>query len=281
MARKTQAEFVNVDNVPTRYIRAGAGEPVVLLHGIGMSADCFHRNVDDLAGDREVFAIDMLGHGFTGYAGLGGQTPLVALARHVLGFMDALGIARADFIGSSFGGGVAVYCHLLRPSVVRRCVIAGSSTPFVDGRVLADVLSKARANAAQSFQLATRPVLEQRLRNLVYDEGSVSDELVSAQVRIYALPDRAGAYDDIVDGIVRSADDPATTPAAALETVEIPVLVVAGADDPRSPLSIIRPGVERLPQGRLTIYDRCGHFPFLEYPQRFAEDVAVFLGGRQ
>jgi len=281
MTGKTRAEFVKVDNVPTRYIRAGTGKPIVLLHGIGLSADCFLRNVDDLAADFEVFAIDMLGHGFTGYAGLGGQTPLVALARHVLGFMDTLGIASADFVGSSFGGGVAVYCHLLRPSAVSRCVAAGSSTPFVGGRVLGEVLSRARANAAQSFALATRPVLEQRLRNLVYHESSVAEELVSAQVQIYALPDRAKAYDDIVDGIIQSADDPSTTPAAALEKVEIPVLAIAGADDPRSPLSIIRPGLERLPQGKLKIYEHCGHFPFLEHPRRFAEDVRAFLGGQQ
>lgn len=277
MASNTQSDFVKVDGVPTRYIRAGAGEPIILLHGIGMSVDCFHRNIDDLAAHREVFAIDMLGHGFTGYAGLGGHTPLVALARHVLGFMDALGIPSADFVGSSFGGGVAVYCHLLRPSAVRRCVAAGSSTPFVSGRVLAEVLSKARANAAQAFTFGTRPVLEQRLRNLVFDETSVSAELVSAQVRIYALPDRAKAYDDIVDGILQSGDDPSATPAAALNKVEIPLLVIAGADDPRSPLAIIRPGIERLPRGALTVYERCGHFPFLEHPRRFANDVMDFL----
>ena len=277
MASNTQAEFVKVDGVPTRYIRAGAGAPVILLHGIGMSADCFHRNIDGLAAHREVFAVDMLGHGFTGYSGLGGQTPLVALARHILGFMEALSIPRADFVGSSFGGGVAVYCHLLRPSAVRRCVAAGSSTPFVSGRVLAEVLSKARANAAQSFALGTRPVLEQRLRNLVYDERSVSAELVSAQVRIYTLPDRAKAYDDIVDGILQSGDDPSATPAAALNKVEILVLVIAGADDPRSPLGIIQPGIERLQRGALTIYDRCGHFPFLEHPHRFNKDVLDFL----
>ena len=279
MASNTQSEFVKVDGVPTRYIRAGAGEAIILLHGIGMSADCFHRNIDDLAARREVFAIDMLGHGLTGYAGLGGHTPLMALARHVLGFMDALSIPCADFVGSSLGGGVAVYCHLLRSSAVRRCVAAGSSTPFVSGRVLGQVLSNARVNAAQSFALGTKSVLEQRLRNLVFDEMSVSSELVSAQVEIYAMPDRAKAYADIVDGILQSGDAPSTTPAASLKNVDIPVLVIAGADDPLSPLAIIQPGIERLPQGTLKIYERCGHFPFLEHPRRFTADVLDFLTG--
>lgn len=270
---------MTVDGVATRFIAAGRGQPVILLHGIGMSADCFHRNIGDLASFREVFALDLIGHGFTGYAGLGGQTPLVALSRHVLRFMDVMGLSSADFVGSSLGAGVALYCYLHRPSAVRRCIAAGSSTPFIDGATLGGVLSKARANAAKAMELGTREALEQRLRNLLHDPGSVSEELLSAQMEICRVPYRTRAYDEIVESVLRTGGDPAATPAARLEEVRIPVLAIVGKEDPRSPLELIEPGLRRLPDAQLLVYERCGHFPFLEYPERFARDAEAFLTG--
>ena len=272
-----KAVLTKVGDIATRFINAGRGEPVVLLHGIGMSADCFHRNIEALATDRAVYALDMIGHGYTEYRGLAGLGPLDAMSRHVLDFMRSAGIESAHVVGSSLGGGVAINCHLMQPDAVRSCTIVGSSTPFVDARQLSTGLSMARENAAESLDTGSMDALRRRLRHLVFSESAVSEVLLAMQMSIYAQADRIIAYDDIVDGIKAACDDPRATPLARLDEVTIPVLVIAGKDDPRSPLEAIRTGVELLRNGYLTVYDNCGHFPFLEYPTQFNAELNAFL----
>ena len=62
--------FTDVDGIRTRYFYEGSGPTLVLIHGLGISADSWTRNIDALAEHFTVYAPDMIGHGFTGFAGL-------------------------------------------------------------------------------------------------------------------------------------------------------------------------------------------------------------------
>ena len=58
--------FTDVDGIRTRYFYEGSGPTLVLIHGLGISADSWTRNIDALAEHFTVYAPDMIGHGRTG-----------------------------------------------------------------------------------------------------------------------------------------------------------------------------------------------------------------------
>ncbi|HHS98150.1 MAG TPA: alpha/beta hydrolase, partial [Chloroflexi bacterium] len=105
-----------------RVTEAGSGEPVLLIHGFADSAYTWHRNLDALieAGFRAL-AYDQPGCGGSDLPE-GFRFGVDDLARVALGLLDALGIDRAHVVGSSMGGGVALYLAVHHPDRVRRVV---------------------------------------------------------------------------------------------------------------------------------------------------------------
>ena len=94
--------FVDAAGVPTRALRAGQGEDVVMLHGTSGHLEAFIRNVPAFAAHYRVHAIDLLGHGWTGKPDYPYEIP--RYVEHVLAYLDACGIGAAHLIGESLGG---------------------------------------------------------------------------------------------------------------------------------------------------------------------------------
>src|SRR5215210_513168 len=88
-----EVRYYDAAGVRTRCLEAGSGPPLVLLHGTGGHAESWIRNVLPLAAQFHVYAIDMVGHGFTDKPALG-YTPR-DYAAHVVAFLDAVGVAKA------------------------------------------------------------------------------------------------------------------------------------------------------------------------------------------
>lgn len=105
----------------------GSGEPVVLLHGafMAISGD-WNDWISELSKTRKVIAIEMQGHGRT--ADIKRDITSENLADDVAGLLDYLKIERADIIGYSLGGGVAMQCAIRHPAKVRKVV--SISAPF-------------------------------------------------------------------------------------------------------------------------------------------------------
>ena len=99
---------IDVQGVRTRYYEAGAGEPLVLLHGghFGFidSLDCWSLNFAGLAEHFHVYAPDKLGQGFTDNPKSDADYTFEALLRHTVGWFRALGISGAHVLGHSRGG---------------------------------------------------------------------------------------------------------------------------------------------------------------------------------
>jgi pimeloyl-ACP methyl ester carboxylesterase len=111
----------------------GSGEPVVLLHGAFMTITSnWDGWIGELSRTRKVIAIEMQGHGRT--ADVARDLTYENLADDVAALLDYLEIPRADLIGYSLGGSVAMECAIRHPEKVRKAVII-SSTFRTDGMV--------------------------------------------------------------------------------------------------------------------------------------------------
>jgi pimeloyl-ACP methyl ester carboxylesterase len=111
----------------------GSGEPVVLLHGAFMTiTNNWDGWIGELSKTRKVIAVEMQGHGRT--ADIERDISSENLADDVASLLDHLKIPKADLIGYSMGGGVAMQCAVRHPDKVRKVVVI-SSTFRRDGMV--------------------------------------------------------------------------------------------------------------------------------------------------
>src|SRR5205809_5741076 len=104
------------------YIEAGHGAPVVLLHGLGGDGSRWKPNIDVLARDFHVFALDEIGFGQSDKPLANYHTGM--LADFLVGFLKAVNVPRASLVGNSMGAGVALYTAAVFPEAVDKIVLA-------------------------------------------------------------------------------------------------------------------------------------------------------------
>src|SRR4051794_2519016 len=122
---KVQAGYAPVGELALYYEIRGAGEPVILLHGAYMTIELMGPLLEGLDGTRKVIAIEQQGHGRT--ADIDRPVSYEQMADDTAGVMRHLGIERADVVGYSMGGAVALQLAIRHPAAVRRLVVASAS----------------------------------------------------------------------------------------------------------------------------------------------------------
>jgi pimeloyl-ACP methyl ester carboxylesterase len=118
--------YAPVNGLNLYYEIHGSGEPLVLLHGGLGGIEMFGEVLPMLAAGRQVIAVDLQAHGRT--ADIDRPLRFELLADDIAALLRHLGIEKADVMGYSLGGGVAVQTAIRHPAVVRRLVLV--STPF-------------------------------------------------------------------------------------------------------------------------------------------------------
>ena len=147
--------YAPVNGLKMYYEIHGSGEPVVLLHGAFMTiTNNWTGWIDELSKTRQVIAVEMQGHGRT--ADIDRDISSANLADDVAALLDHLKIPRADLIGYSMGGGVAMQCAIRHPDKVRKVVVI-SSVFRRDGMVkeARDALPKLTAEAFKGSPIET------------------------------------------------------------------------------------------------------------------------------
>src|SRR5262245_21298718 len=151
--QKPTTGYAPVNGLKMYYEVHGSGEPVVLLHGAFMTiTNNWTGWIGELSKTRKVIAVEMQGHGRT--ADIPRDITSENLADDVAALLDYLKIPRADLIGYSMGGAVAMQCAIRHPAKVRRVVVI-SSMLRRDGAVKegADALANLSADAFKGSPL--------------------------------------------------------------------------------------------------------------------------------
>jgi len=272
-----RVRYVNAGGINTRCIVAGEGPPLLLLHGVGMSADSWIRNIVPLARGRTVVAVDMLNHGFTDFVSYDGAAPQKKLVEHVLAVADALGYERFSIGGSSFGAQIATLVHFAAGHRVDNLVIVGSGTSFNTEAELAVTLPSVLRNALDAYSDPTWESCRRRMENVVFDPAAVPDEILLSQLTSYARPGMADAYKRTLAGMM---DLDLVRPYRFLERLEeitVRTFIVWGRQDIRGPVERAIEASRRIPDCRIAVFENCGHFPYMEHPEDFNAAVDRFL----
>src|SRR5215211_3920158 len=120
-----ETQTVEVDGLPIRYLTVGEGPPLMLLHGAGDNALDWQWVLPDLGAAHRVYAPDLPGSPDS--ARPAADYSLAFFTRFVAAFLDALGIERAEFIGNSLGGLIALRLALSEPKCVMALILVDSA----------------------------------------------------------------------------------------------------------------------------------------------------------
>ena len=118
--------YAEVNGIKLYYEIHGTGRPLILLHGGLGAIEMFGPNLPALAQGRQVIAVDLQGHGRT--ADVDRPLSVALMADDIAALIKHLGLATADVMGYSLGGGVALQTAIRHPEVVRKLVVV--STPL-------------------------------------------------------------------------------------------------------------------------------------------------------
>jgi pimeloyl-ACP methyl ester carboxylesterase len=101
--------------------------------------------------------------------------------------------------------------------------------------------------------------------------------MLPVQLTSYALADRAAAYRATIEGSIAMMEHQGARVLKRLEEIRVPTRVIVGRNDVRADWQTHVAGVARMPQATLSIYEGCGHLPFMEHADRFNREARDFL----
>ncbi|HEV2986231.1 MAG TPA: alpha/beta fold hydrolase [Vicinamibacterales bacterium] len=258
------------------YIEAGRGAPVVLLHGLGGDGSRWGPNVEALARDFHVFALDQIGFGQSDKPLANYHTGM--LAEFLAGFLKAVNVPKASLVGNSMGAGVALYTAVYYPDLVDRLVLAdgGGYRRAEPGQGPPVAPSAAALHRRQIQNSVTRDETREFFRVLFHDKSLVTDKLVDDQLAM-----RLRSAFTITKIQEAGEKGLGSLSESQVRGVKAPTLVVWGKYDELADPA----GADRLehaiPGARKVMIDNCGHMPQLERPEEFNRLVRDFLGGAQ
>lgn len=273
-----RAAYLDVDGIRTRYLHEGTGPAVVLLHGVGLSADTWLRNIDVLAGKYSIYAPDMVGHGYTDPVPFGNDAPHKAIVEHIVAFTEKLGLDSFVIVGSSFGAQIAALTYFAVPDRVKKLVIIGSGACFNTEAEQLETFPRVYQNAMSALADPTLANFRKRMANLCYDAKSVPEEILLGQLTSAARPGMVDAYKATIDGMLNLDKARPYRIMERVESIRVPTLLIWGRQDTRGKYEHAVAASTRIPDCRLETFEECGHVPYIEYPDRFNDVMLRFLG---
>ncbi len=260
-----------VDGLRTHFLEAGAGEPVVLLHGgeFGASAEiCWERTIGALARRYHVYAPDMLGFGesakvvdFTDGRGM--------RIRHIARFCALLGIESAFFVGNSMGA-----VNLLTDTTAER--------PVLPVRAMVTICGGGQIQAGEHMQAlydfdATVPAMRRIVTALFASPAYPADEVYLG--RRFDSATAPGAWEAIAAARFRrpGAPPPPGPGDRRFERIRVPTLVIEGGADKLLPPGWAAELAARIPDAHSAVVDEAGHCPQLEQPETVNALLLDFL----
>ena len=254
---------------------AGDGPPVVMMHGLGASKVSMLPTLAALAPHHRAIAVDLPGFGDSGKPILARyDAPFFAASMTAL--LNALDIERADFIGNSMGGRVALELGMSAPDRVRRLVLLSTSLAWLRDRPFAPALRWIMPQLGL-IQPAPRPIVEAIARNLIpgSDEQWVSTG-IDEFLRSYLTARGRAAFYAAARNIYLEEPHGPNGFWTRLPSLQTPSLFVWGRLDQVVPIRFAEHVRRVLPPAEHLELD-CGHVPQLERPKETHEAVIRFL----
>ncbi len=266
---------IDVVGARANYVEMGEGPPLLFVHGLSGAWQNFLENIPYFARTHRVIAVDLPGFGSSPMPPW--EISIPAYGRFLRDFCERLGVDRCSLVGNSMGGFIATEVAITEPDRVDDLVLisAAGITWARARREPAAMIARvglAAAPLATRFHMSwiKRPGLRKEVfQGVFFDPNGLRREMLWENV-VPAL-DSPGYYDALTTlwGYdIRHR----------LEEIGVPTLIVWGRQDRVVPVPAALSYKKRIgDNAELEIFDRCGHVPQIERPERFNRLLERFL----
>lgn len=267
------------DHGVLRFHEAGQGPPLVFLHGSGPGVTGW-RNFGDVlpefAEHFHCFVLEFPGFGVSDPTDL---HPMPAAMQAIGDLLDHLGLEQVDIIGNSMGGMVGTHYAMAHPDKVGKLVTIGG----LGLNIFAPFPAEGINRLVEFTEDPTKEKLIQWLRSMVYNERTITEELIEQRWQQATDPKTlasarkmysAAAMKAMVEAQSESDEPPAW---AMLHKIKAKTLVLWGRDDRVTPLDAALIPMRAIPDMELHVFPKCGHWAMIEQKEAFERVVIEFL----
>ena len=259
-----EEKFISIDGNKIRYLESGdSDKTIVLLHGLGASAERWEFVIPEFSKHYRVIVPDLIGFGQS-------DKPLVDYTTEFFSdflsnFLQKLGITRTNIIGSSLGGQITAVFTSQHQEIIQNLVLVSPSgvmkhsTPALDAYVMAALYPDIDL-AKNAFEMMSG------------SSRQINQKIIESFVERMKLPNAKMAFMSTLLGL-RNAE----IITKLLTKITIPTLIIWGEDDPVIPIKYADDFVSSIQDCRFFMMNKCGHTPYVDDPQKFTKLVLDFL----
>jgi len=264
-----------------RYLRCGAGPPLLLIHGLLGYSFSWRRNLNALAQRRTVYAPDLLGTGFSERPATLDCT-LRANAARLARFLELLGITDCDVLGTSYGGAIAIMLAAIlaerKRGFVKQLILVAPVNPWsAHGRLLTRLAGSFAGAAFVGLVAPFARIAHGYFLRRVYGDPR---RITPGTLEGYSVPLAFPKALDYGLKITSSWRTDMQELQSVLPTIsDIPTLFLWGSRD-RAVLPASAGELRRhFCNSELVILEGAGHLPYEELSEEFNRAVLEFLAG--
>ncbi len=268
---------VEVEGQRIAWRRIGSGPPIVLVNRLRGTLDTWDPAfLDALARRQTVVTVDYPGVGHSEGAL---PTDMARVSRFIGAFTDAIGLERFAILGWSWGGLAAQAWLLDHPERVTHAVLLATNPPGQNAVPMQPIFleraMKPVNDLADEEILFFEPASEESRR-----QAKASRERIHARAgvveRIPSTPEAFEPYFRAAQGFQADAENRR----GRLEKVTVPVLVIAGDNDPSTAGQNWFPLIDAMRSAQFVFFSGTGHAPHHQHPETVAAYIHVFTGAR-
>ncbi|MEM5313057.1 alpha/beta hydrolase [Paraburkholderia sp. JHI869] len=244
------------------YLEQGSGEPLVLVHGVGMQASAWYPQIEDLSAEFRVISVDMPGHGQSDALEAGAGLP--QFVEWASSFIEALEVGPVNLAGHSMGSLIAAGVAVTRPDLVKRVAVLNGVYRRT-GQAREAVLQRAAELRSGTIDVDTP------LRRWFNAEEAqqIAAKKVESWLKSVNLAGYATAYTAFAGGDEVYAD--------GWHTIRCPALVLTGSDDPNSTPEMARQMAQAAHNGTAVVIENERHMVNLTAPDEVNRALRAWL----
>jgi len=271
--------WMDFDGARMRYLKAGTGPPLVLLHGLFGYSFSWRYTIPALAPYATVYVPDMLGAGFSDRPQI--DHCMRATALRVLKFLERLGISSFNLLGTSRGGAVAMCAAAECVSgnaalKVENLILVAPVNPYsAHGRWIALFFATSIGSACFRWTVDTLPSLFPFFHARLY---ASREKIPSGSLEGYRAPlAKPGLVNHALSIVKTWGADLAELESLLPKLSAIPTLIMWGMKDPAVYCSSMEPLARYFPNAEKVVFQGIGHLPYEECPEEFNRALISFL----
>jgi len=271
-------KYIEIKNLKIAYSDVGKGDPVLMIHGFGLSSFSWENLVRKLPSNRRYIMLDLKGFGYSDKSLNGHFSPFYQ-ARIVEEFASKLKLKNITLTGHSYGGNIAII-SLFIPEMkkrVKNLILLDSAgypnplPPFI--RQLRIPMTNNLIFNHVNSEILTKVILEETYFNHEIIDNNYLREYAS----LMRLP---GATECLIKCAEQISTNDSSKFAARLKKINIPTLIIWGEEDQVIPVKNGYKFMSDMPDAELVIIPKCGHVPHEERTEDTAGVISDFIEGK-